>query len=73
MHKLLEKVRPNVVLLTSALLGTVIWLFHAGFTEPAIFVASITGVVGVIGMVAQDPPPPTVPASTVDKILDKLG
>ena len=78
----MNKLRPNVILLALlvAMLTGYLAVKLIDRTEAiisneilALLVGvGIGGLVGVMSAVAQDPPPPTVPASTVEHLADSL-
>ncbi len=77
-----SKVRPNVIalaLLVAALTGCLAALLIERAEAPvsneilALLVGvGLGGLVGVMSAVAQDPPPPTIPAGTAEKLALRL-
>ena len=80
-----SKVKPNVLVLSAMAAGLVLFIVWQLFTHvddlsgfpfgeivSMIIGIGIGSLLTIASQVAQDPPPPTVPASTVEKILDKV-
>lgn len=79
---MLDKVRPNVIvlaILVAALTGYLA-IMLIGKTDTlvsneilALLVGvGIGGLVGVMSSVSQDPPPPTVPSDTHERLITKI-
>lgn len=67
---MIGKIRPNVWFVDAGLILMTCWLYSQGFKTEALYSTVAVGIVTLLGAVAQDPPPPTVPASIHEKTLD---
>ena len=78
---MLQKLRPNVLVLAALVAGLTGYLAVLLIARTQAIVSNeilallvgvgIGGLVGVMSAVAQDPPPPTVPADTAERLVEK--
>ena len=79
---MLSKIRPNVIVLAALVAGLTGYLAVLLIAKTDVIVSNeilallvgvgIGGLVGVMSAVSQDPPPPTVPAGTFEKVVARL-
>ena len=80
---MLSKIRPNVIFLAVLIAAVTGYLavrlldkteaILSGEILSLLVGIGIGGLVTAMGTVAQDPPPPTVPASTFEKMVDRIA
>ena len=78
---MIQKLRPNVLFLALMVTGVTVYLAVRLIAQSETMLGNeilalligvgIGGLVGVMSAVAQDPPPPTVPADTAERMFNK--